>query len=134
MVRHMAGRFPDELIAATLNRLGLHTGGGNTWNKQRVCSLRSYQQLPAFDPDQPQPMITLAQAAERLQVSPASIRRLIAEKKLAASQVAECAPWEIPTEALDSELVRKVISDIKKRVTRPRTRKVDGQETMFSDT
>jgi len=30
IVRQMAGRFPDELIAATLNRLELKTGVGNT--------------------------------------------------------------------------------------------------------
>jgi excisionase family DNA binding protein len=132
VVRHMAGRFPDELIAATLNRLGLRTGVGNPWNKQRVYTLRHNQQLPAFDPDQPQPIVTLEEAAERLQVSPGSIRRLIAEKTLPATQVAECAPWEIPVEALDSESVRKAISNIKNRVRSPRTQKVDGQETMFS--
>ena len=133
VVRHMAGRFPDELIAATLNRLGLRTGVGNTWNKQRVYSLRHDRQLPAFNPDNPQPMVTLAEAAKRLQVSAASIRRMIAEEKLPATQVIECAPWEIPTEALDSELVRKVVSSIKNRVTRPRTQTVDGQQIMFSE-
>src|SRR4029453_7192863 len=51
VVRHMAGRFPDELIAATLNRLGLRTGVGNTWNKQRVYSLRHDRQVPPFNPD-----------------------------------------------------------------------------------
>lgn len=30
IIRQMAGRFPDEQIAATLNRLGLKTGSGNT--------------------------------------------------------------------------------------------------------
>jgi len=131
--RAYQNRFSDELIAATLNRLGLRTGEGNTWNKQRVYTSRHYQELPAFDPNQPQPKVTLEEAAERLQVSPASIRRLIAEKKLLASQVVESAPWEIPVEALDSELVRKAISEIKSRVRSPRTPKVDGQETMFSD-
>ena len=29
VIRQMAGRFPDEQIAATLNRLGLKTGSGN---------------------------------------------------------------------------------------------------------
>ena len=129
----MAGRFPDELIAATLNRLGLRTGIGNTWNKQRVYSLRHDRQLPAFNPDGPRPMITLAEAAKRLQVSAASIRRMIAEKKLSASQVVECAPWEIPVEALDSESVRKAISNIKNRITSPRTQQLDGQQTMFSE-
>src|SRR5262249_46623805 len=32
VVRRMAGRWPDEQIAATLNRLRLKTGAGNTWN------------------------------------------------------------------------------------------------------
>ena len=31
IIRRMAGRFPDEQIAATLNRLGLKTGSGNNW-------------------------------------------------------------------------------------------------------
>jgi excisionase family DNA binding protein len=133
VVRQMAGKFTDELIAATLNRLGLRTGVENTWNKQRVYSLRQYHQLPAFDPDHAQPMITLKEAAERLHVSPVSIRRMIAEKKLPASQVVEFAPWEIPAEALDSELVRKAVSNIKNRVTKPRTQNVDGQQSMFAE-
>src|SRR5579875_3927118 len=133
VVRHMAGRFPDELIAATLNRLGLRTGVGNTWNKQRVYSLRHDRQLPSFSPDDPRPMVTLAEAAKRLKVSAASIRRMIEEKMLPASQVVECAPWEIPTEALDSELARKAVSNIRNRATRPRTQIVDGQQAMFSE-
>ena len=129
-----AGKMPpDELIAATLNRLGLRTGVGNAWNKLRVCSLRSYQQLPAFNPDQPQSTLTMEEAARRLHVSAVSIRRLIAEKILPASQVVECAPWEISAEALESESVRSAISNIKSRTTRPRTHIVDGQQAMFSE-
>lgn len=133
VVRHMAGRFPDELIAATLNRLGLRTGVGNTWNKQRVYSLRHDRQFLPFNPDAPQPKVTLAEAAKRLQVSAASIRRMIAEETLPASQVVECAPWEIPAEALDSELVRKAVSNIRNRVTSPRTQIVERQQAIFSE-
>ena len=46
VVRQMSGKFPDEEIAATLNRLGLRTGAGNTWSTQRVYSLRHYHDLP----------------------------------------------------------------------------------------
>jgi hypothetical protein len=133
VVRQMAGKFSDELIAATLNRLGLRTGIGNTWNKHRVYSVRQYHQLPAFDAACPQRMVTLKEAADRLHVSPASIRRMIADKKLSASQVVECAPWEIPAEALDSELVQKAVTNIKNRVTKPRTQNVDGQQRMFAE-
>ena len=44
IIKQMAGQFPDELIAATLNRLGLKTGAGNPWKKNRVCSLRKQTQ------------------------------------------------------------------------------------------
>jgi len=36
VLKRMAGRFPDDQIAATLNRLGLQTGPGNTWTRV-VC-------------------------------------------------------------------------------------------------
>jgi hypothetical protein len=32
IIRRMAGRFPDDQIASTLNRLASGTGTGNTWN------------------------------------------------------------------------------------------------------
>jgi hypothetical protein len=42
----MAGKFPDEQIAATLNRLRLRTGADNAWNQNRVSSVRHYQLSP----------------------------------------------------------------------------------------
>ena len=45
MVRRMAPTYSDEQIAATLNRMGLRTGVGNTWNEQRVYALRRSQNL-----------------------------------------------------------------------------------------
>ncbi len=32
MIRQMSGRFGDGEIAATLNRLSLRTGAGDSWN------------------------------------------------------------------------------------------------------
>jgi len=40
VIRQMSGRFGDGEIAATLNRLSLRTGAGNSWNAQRVYGLR----------------------------------------------------------------------------------------------
>jgi DNA invertase Pin-like site-specific DNA recombinase len=132
VVRQMAGRFTDELIAATLNRLGLKTGVGNTWTKDRVCSLRHHHQLPGFDPNHPQRGLTLKEAAERLKVSPVSVRRMVNEKILPARQVVPYAPWEIPLEALDSEEVRRAVSNIKAGVYVPQTQNAEEQQTMFS--
>jgi len=54
VLRQMAGKFSDQQIASTLNRLRLRTGVGNSWNVMGVRSARSYYQLPAFAPnDQP---------------------------------------------------------------------------------
>jgi hypothetical protein len=83
----MAGKCTDELIAVTLNRLELKMGVGNTWTKDRVYSLRHQYHLQGFDSNHPRSEITLKGAPERLQVSPVSVRRMVAEKILPARQV-----------------------------------------------
>jgi len=133
VIQQMAGKFPDEQIAATLNRLGMRTGVGNTWNETRVGSARQYQQLPAFDPKKgDKTEVTLKEAAQRLEVSLTIARRLIAEKKLPANQVVACAPWQIPVEALNSQAVRTEVENIKNGVRVPRTDQVDRQQALFS--
>src|SRR5215831_17664842 len=132
VVRQMAGRFTDELIAATLNRLGMRTGVGNTWDKDRVYSLRNYHRLPGFDPQHPPTTVTLKEAAQRLQLSEGTVRQMIEQKRLPATQVVEYAPWEIPLEALDSEEIRKIVGEIKRGITRPQKQNAEKQQTMFS--
>jgi DNA invertase Pin-like site-specific DNA recombinase len=134
IVRQMAGRFTDELIAATLNRLELKTGVGNTWTKERVYSLRHHHHLPGFDPNRPQSEVSLEEAAQRLLVSPASVRRMINETILPARQVVPYAPWEIPLAALHSATVQHEVTRIKNRVRVPQTQIGEGQQTMFSGT
>jgi DNA invertase Pin-like site-specific DNA recombinase len=130
IVRQMAGRFPDEQIAATLNLLEIRTGAGNTWDKQRVLSLRHYHQLPAFDPQRPRTTLTLREAAQQLQVCEQSVRQMIVEKILPATQVVEYAPWEIPAGALNSEPVRRTVSAIKNG-RRRRKHAGEDQQSMF---
>ena len=48
VVKQMAGQYPDDVIASTLNRLGFSTGYDNTWKKHSVCSLRSKLGLPTY--------------------------------------------------------------------------------------
>ena len=133
VIRQMAGKFPDEQIAATLNRLGFSTGAGKTWNEQRVYSARHYNELPAYNPNQTnQDILTMEEAAQRLGVSTTTVRRLIEQKKLAATQVVPCAPWQIAIAALDSAAVRTAVKKIKKGVRIPRTLLDDKQQRMFS--
>jgi len=134
VVRQMAGQFPDEQIAATLNRLGLQTGTGNSWTEVRVRSARHYHALPAFDPNRARDgRLTLQDAAARLGVSATSVRRLITTQKLPARQVVPCAPWEISADALESDAVRHAVSEIKLRTGLPRTHIANGQDSMFSE-
>ena len=132
VVRQMAGKFSDEAIAATLNRLGLRTGAGNTWSEIRVRSARQDRNLPALDSSRTDGMLTLAQAAQRLGVSPMSVRRLIARKELAARQVVPCAPWEIAAASLDAAVVREAVLRIKQRVRTPPPQSGDRQPSLFS--
>lgn len=116
VLRRMSGRFPDDQIAATLNRLGLKTGTGNTWNEGRVRSVRSYHGLPACNAALiPRQTVTLEQASERLGISHKVIRRLIEANKIPATQVVPWAPWEIPIEAIESVDVVQEVALSKRR-------------------
>jgi len=77
-------------------------------------------------------MVTMEEAAQRLGVSSTSIRRMIKLKKMPATQVVACAPWQIAIEALESEEVRKAVRNIKARARAPRTQGSDQQQAMFS--
>jgi excisionase family DNA binding protein len=107
VVKQMAGQYPDDVIACTLNRLGFSTGYGNTWKKYLVCSLRSKLDLPTYDPcnRQAHGALTAEQAAERLGVSMRTLRELLRTKVLNGTQVVKFAPWRIPAEALNATAV-----------------------------
>lgn len=120
IVRQMAGKYKDEQIAAILNRLGMRTGAGNTWNQGRVCSLRHTNNMPAYNPAlKDSNILTLQQAADKLDLSTTTINRLIEEKILPANQIVPYAPWQISIEALQDEAVQSRAKAIKtgKRIT-----------------
>ena len=131
IIRQMAGRFPDEQIAATLNRLGLKTGSGNTWVELRVRTARSYHKLPSYDPTLRQNILTLEEASESLGVSHKIVRRLIDSKVITATQVVPWAPWEIPAESIQSEQVRREVAAVR-RVSRIEEKRGEAELPMFA--
>jgi DNA invertase Pin-like site-specific DNA recombinase len=132
-IREMAGRFSDQQIAATLNRLGLRTGAQHSWTETRVRSARQYHGFPTCDPTRvSDQMLTMEEAAERLGVSARTVRRMIEEKQLPATQAVPCAPWQIRVDELETERISKVVQNIKSRAHIPRARIVESQESMFS--
>jgi DNA invertase Pin-like site-specific DNA recombinase len=132
VIRQMVGKFGDGEIAATLNRLRLRTGAGNSWNAERVYGVRRQQGLPSTGSNVENQTVTLQQAVERTGVSELSIRRLIEQKVLSATQVVPSAPWEISLDALNAPVVQRAIESVRKR-KRPSTPRDEESDPLFSE-
>lgn len=131
ILRRMAGRFTDDQIAATLNRLGHRTGHANTWNRVRVQSARYQHGLPSFVPGSLPTTITVMEAAKKLDVSPHFVRRLIQDEILPARQVVTGAPWEIAPSDLMTQSVADAV--VNRSWRSPRREAELGQLALVSD-
>jgi DNA invertase Pin-like site-specific DNA recombinase len=127
IVRQMAASYTDEEIALTLNRLGLKTGAGNTWNAARLRSLRSYLKLPAYRAEQRAGQLNLQQAAQQLGVSATVVYRLIKRKLLPATQIVSGAPWQIDAKSVASTDVIKAAVAFKSHAPKSRQRPADDR-------
>ena len=109
LVSVLARQMPDRAIAAVLNRAGKQTGKGNGWTRARVRSLRSHRDIqPYRDGERTERgEVTLEEAATLLNVSEATVRRLILEKILPAHQLCVGAPWVIRRSDLDDPALRR---------------------------
>ena len=108
LVRVLARQMPDRSIASLLNRSGKKTGRGNSWTAGRVCALRTYHRIPVYREGEraERDEVTLDEAAAALKVSPSTVRRLIAEGVLPASQLCKGAPWVINSADLNHDEVK----------------------------
>jgi excisionase family DNA binding protein len=121
VVRELARRVPDAQIARLLNRLGYRTGAGNTWTQQRVVSLRHAHDIPVYTPNPDGVVLTIGQAAQRLGVSPTTLRGLITSGRLPATQPVPYAPWAIRPEDLDTAAIHRAVQAVKAGRSLPRT-------------
>jgi DNA invertase Pin-like site-specific DNA recombinase len=111
VMRRMAGQWCDKDIAASLNRMGIPTGHGKSWNAARVGSLRTVHGIHAYrSADKDGRWLTMSDAAVKLKVTNHQIRRLIKEGVLPADQVVFDAPYQIRAEDLESEQVMAALS------------------------
>ena len=70
VISSMAARWPDEHIAASLNRMGMRTGQGKTWTAHRVGSLRRVRGIHAYlSAEKDGEWLTMRDAAAALGVS-----------------------------------------------------------------
>lgn len=122
VIRELARCLPDAQIARVLNRLGYRTGAGNTWTEPRVTSLRSSHGIAVFRREVDRAArLTLAEAAGRLGVSTATVRRMIMAGVLPATQPVPYAPWAIRPEDLGAEAVQRAVETVKQGRAFPRT-------------
>lgn len=106
LVRKLATGWNDGHIASMLNRAGLLTGKGNSWNETRVKNLRRENAIPVFSKSQPRTWKTMLEAASQLGVSNCVIRTMVRNKILPAKQIAKSAPWMIDDTDLQLPAVR----------------------------
>ena len=108
LVTVLARQMPDQAIAAVLNRAGKTTGKGHGWTRSRVCSLRNHRQIAPYREGERtlRGEVTLEEAAKILDVSQATVRRLIQEKVVPAQQLCKGAPWVIRVSDLEHQTVR----------------------------
>lgn len=119
LVRVLARQMPDKAIASVLNRAGKTTGRGNGWTQSRVCSLRNHNDIATYREGERRERgeVTLDEAAAALTVSPSTVRRIIKDGDLAASQLCKGAPWVIRAKDLERSEVR--LAAEARRVRRP---------------
>ena len=109
VVRSMASRWPDEDVAATLNRMGMPTGQRKTWTAHSVSSLRRVYGIPDYhSAEKNGEWLTMSEAATTFAVTQHRIRRLIKDGILPAEQV--CAPYQIRASDLHQERVTAAIA------------------------
>ena len=112
----------------------IHWAGGRHYsgNAQRVCGLRRQHELPNAVSQVENRMVTLQQAADRLGVSELSVKRMIEQKVLPATQAVPCAPWEISLDALNSPAVQQAIDSAHRR-RRPPPAQDERSDPLFSE-
>ena len=115
LVKELATITADSDIARILNRCGLKTGHGLSWNQFRVKEIRKAYELPAFSKTKHETadFVHLRQAAEQLEVSPDAVRRLIRSGLIKAKQVVRHAPWLIARSELEKPEVVDAVMSIK---------------------
>jgi len=131
VMRSMAGRWSDEHIAASLNRMGMPTGQGKTWTAKRVGDLRRVHGIHGYlSADKSGEWLTLRDAAAKLGVSSHQVRKLIEAGVLVSQQIMPDAPHQIRAADLASE---KVVAALKRK-GRPCWADSEKQISMFANT
>ena len=113
VIRKLGGQWPDRDLAVTMNRMRCKTPDGLTWTTVRVAELRDRLGVAAFDAEAERARtISADAAAHQLGICVGSVRKLIKNGILPATQLMPSAPWQIPADALETAEVRIGLHEI----------------------
>jgi hypothetical protein len=111
LVRRLAAHYPDATIAGILNRQGRRSARGLRFTATIVQGLRHHWGIACYQPPTTPPegeLVTIAKAAELLDVAPSTVHRWLADGFIAGEQPTPGAPWRIRvTDQLRSRFVEQ---------------------------
>jgi len=110
IIRRLAVRYGDDVIAQVLNKHHLRTGKGNRWTAVSVHTARRRHAIEgqAHTVADPQ-ILTMGEAARHYGVNCMTIRHLVRQGILKMHQLVRWAPWEIERAALEAEPVQTAL-------------------------
>jgi len=115
VIRKMAPRYGDAVIAQVLNRLGRSTGKGKRWSQTAVKTARRNHRIKGRVCSLEDPHVLSLQGAARYTgTSDTTIKKLVDAGVLPMRQVVPYAPWEIQCADLDSPRVRAILEHLKR--------------------
>ena len=127
LIKQLAVITDDGDIARVLNRCGVKTGTGQSWNQSRVKWIRQQYKIPAFSQNSHKQsgLLNLRQTADQLAVSPDTVMRLIKAGVIKARQIVKHAPWMIH----QSELAKPAVIEAVKSINNNGTMQIQIDQT-----
>ena len=113
-VRVLVRVCSDDVIAGVLNRNGLRTGHGNHWTRERVVSLRRWNQIPCYCPEtcQEQEWMNLTEAAAFLGIGPRTLRIAVERGEIEGAHPLPDGPWVFHRCALETDAAAKFVERV----------------------
>jgi DNA invertase Pin-like site-specific DNA recombinase len=115
VIRKLALRYDDRVIAGVLSKLGRRTGKGKPWSAAAVKTARRNHDIEGgtrWGADSG--VLTLQAAVQHTGTSDTTLRKLVRAGVLSNRQSVPFAPWEIDRRELDSERVQAILAHLKR--------------------
>lgn len=115
LVRRLAERYEDKLIAAILSKQGRRTGTGLPFTTARVAALRVSRGIPAYRPpavtatEEDGQVVSITAAERLLGVNRTTIYRWLKEGFIEGEQLTPGGPWHL---RITDELRRRIVPDV----------------------